>query len=53
VQGLLLGIVLLWKNERYRKVSGNGLVVEECKACSDGGGMEVDNVCCNGAALEK
>jgi len=32
----------------------NGLVMEDCKDCSDGGGgMEVDSVCCNGAALEK
>jgi hypothetical protein len=29
----------------------NGIVVEECKACCDDGGMGVDNVCCNGAAL--
>jgi len=36
----------------------NGLVMEECKACSGGGGgggggMEMDSVCSNGAALEK
>jgi len=35
------------------QVYHNGLVMEDCKDCSDGGGMEVDSVCCNGAALEK
>jgi hypothetical protein len=40
------------KGTQKCQVYYNGLV-EECKAFCDGGDMEVDNVCCNGAALEK